>query len=251
MVGGLDKFREYFSKYKDQYVLIGGAACDLIMEDYASTFRATKDLDLVLIVEALTPDFGQTFWQFIKDGKYRNKSISSPEPHFYRFDKPETSGFPYMLELFSRSTFDLHYPDSNLTPLHFDDSVSSLSAILLNDAYYKMLLNGREEIDDIRILAPSYLIPFKAKAWLDLNDKKRNGFPVDEKDIKKHKNDIVRLATVLRDSDVVQLPKEAAEDMSEFILLYENAPADLKSLKIRGITNRQIIDRLKKIYRGV
>ena len=66
MVGGLDKFKEYFSKYADQYVLIGGAACDLIMEDYASSFRATKDLDLVLIVEALTPDFGQTFWQFIK-----------------------------------------------------------------------------------------------------------------------------------------------------------------------------------------
>lgn len=248
MVNGLEKFKEYFSKYSDQYVLIGGTACDLIMESNARPFRATRDLDLVLLIEALTPEFGQTFWQFIQDGKYRNKSISSQEPHFYRFDKPEESGYPYMLELFSRRAFDLHKPDSNLTPLHFDDSVSSLSAILLNDAYYTMLMNGRTEIDGVRILAPAYLIPFKAKAWLDLTSKKRYGFHVDEKDIKKHKNDIVRLASVLSGNDMVQMPKEVMEDMSNFLQQYEHAPADLKSLKIHGITNQQIIDRLKKIY---
>lgn len=248
MVYGLEKFREYFSQYSDQYVLIGGAACDLIMENYARPFRATRDLDLVLLVEALTPDFGQTFWQFIADGKYRNKSISSQNPHLFWFDKPEISGYPYMLELFSRSAFDLRMPDSSLTPLHFDDSISSLSAILLNDAYYAMLMNGRVEIDGVRILAPAYLIPFKAKAWLDLTSHKRSGFHVDEKDIKKHKNDIVRLSSVLSGNDTVQIPKEVMEDMSDFIRQYEQAPADLKSLKIHGITNQQIIDRLKKIY---
>lgn len=50
--------------------------CDIIMEDFDSTFCATRDLDLVLIVEALTPEFGQEFWRFIQDGKYRNKSMS-------------------------------------------------------------------------------------------------------------------------------------------------------------------------------
>lgn len=52
---GLDKFKEYFMGYQDQYVLIGGAACDIIFEEQDTAFRATKDLDLVLIVEALTP----------------------------------------------------------------------------------------------------------------------------------------------------------------------------------------------------
>lgn len=37
-------------------------------------FRATRDLDMVLIVEALTPEFGEKFWKFIVDGKYRNKA---------------------------------------------------------------------------------------------------------------------------------------------------------------------------------
>ena len=29
---GLDMFRRYFSAYQDQYVLIGGAACDILFE---------------------------------------------------------------------------------------------------------------------------------------------------------------------------------------------------------------------------
>lgn len=86
MVSGLDKFKDYFSKYTDQYVLIGGAACDVIMGDFNSSFRATKDLDLVLIVEALTPEFGRVFWKFIQDGKYRNKSMSVMQPQFYKND---------------------------------------------------------------------------------------------------------------------------------------------------------------------
>lgn len=43
MVYGLDKFKEAFTEYKEQYVLIGGTACDLIMKEYDSSFRATKD----------------------------------------------------------------------------------------------------------------------------------------------------------------------------------------------------------------
>lgn len=250
MVYGLDKFKEAFTEYKEQYVLIGGTACDLIMKEYDSSFRATKDFDLVLIVEALTPEFGQAFWNFIKDGKYYNKSMSTEEPHFYRFEKPEEPGFPYMLELFSRNAFTLNYPDSNLTPLKFNDSVSSLSAILLNDAYYDMLLNGREEIDGVQVLALTYLIPFKAKAWLNLSEKRKNGFHVDERDIKKHKNDIARIATILNNSSAVQLPEEVTNDMQEFIRRYEQSPVDMKSLKIRGITNTQILERLKRIYQS-
>ena len=93
---GLDKFKEYFMGYQDQYVLIGGAACDIIFEEQDTAFRATKDLDLVLIVEALTPAFGHRFWQFVRDGGYEHRAKSSGAPQFYRFDKPKAPGFPYM-----------------------------------------------------------------------------------------------------------------------------------------------------------
>ena len=68
--------------------------------------------------------------------------------------------------LFSRTGYVLE-SGSELTLIHIDDSVSSLSAILLNDAYYRSLLQGRDVIDDFSVLRPTWLIPFKAKAWLD------------------------------------------------------------------------------------
>lgn len=34
--------------FEDQYVIIGGTACDLIMENEELPFRATKDIDIVL-----------------------------------------------------------------------------------------------------------------------------------------------------------------------------------------------------------
>ena len=58
MVKGLDVFHDYFREYNDQYVLIGGAACSIFFEKQDAAFRAMKDLDMVLIVEALTPVFG-------------------------------------------------------------------------------------------------------------------------------------------------------------------------------------------------
>lgn len=58
MVKGLDVFQNWFADHVDQYVLIGGTAASLAMEDAGLDFRATKDLDIVLHVEALTPQFG-------------------------------------------------------------------------------------------------------------------------------------------------------------------------------------------------
>ena len=104
MVKGLDIFRNFFTGYEEQYVLIGGAACDIIFESNGASFRATRDLDMVLIVEALTPEFGERFWKFIVAGRYRNKAINGGKPQFYRFDKPENEMFPKVIELFSPSS---------------------------------------------------------------------------------------------------------------------------------------------------
>ncbi len=54
MVRGLDKFKEYFAGFDGNYVLIGGAASNLLEEENRLVPRATKDLDIILVVEALT-----------------------------------------------------------------------------------------------------------------------------------------------------------------------------------------------------
>ena len=153
-----------------------------------------------------------------------------------------------MIELFSRKTFEIGDRPQVLAPIHIDDEVSSLSAILLNEAYYQMLLDGRTEVEGIMVLKPVYMIPFKAKAWLDLTEKKRAGASVDEKDIRKHKNDIARLAVVLEGNKSIHLPEEVRVDMEYFISQYEKEPAELKNLRIDNITNTEIINRLRDIY---
>mgnify|MGYP003304490502 CR=1 FL=1 len=246
MVKGLDKFREYFSGYTDQYVLIGGAACDISFCEHDADFRATRDLDIVLIVEAQTKEFGEKIWEFIKDGKYTNRAKSNGRPQFYRFEKPQEPGFPLMLELFARMDWILGN-DSVLTPIYIDDSVSSLSAILLDDAYYETLLAGRDVVNGVSILRPAWLSPFKAKAWIDLNEKLKQGVHADSRDIKKHKNDILRIITEWN-FEPVELLLAVKDDMRKFVSELQVSDVELKNLKILGIHESDIKQRLAEVY---
>lgn len=73
MVTGFTKFRDKFRGFENQYVVIGGTACNLLMENEDMVFRATKDIDIVLIVESITAEFGKAFWEYIKEAGYEHK----------------------------------------------------------------------------------------------------------------------------------------------------------------------------------
>lgn len=246
MVKGIEVFRKYFEEFSDQYVLIGGSACDISFRDSGLEFRATKDMDIVLIVEALTKEFAQRFWGFIQQGKYRNRAKSNGKPQFFRFDKPEEPGYPFMIELFSRAEWELQ-PEPILTPIHIDESVSSLSAILLNDDYYELMLEGRMVIDGISVLKPTWLIIFKAKAWLDLHNRLEKGEHVDSRDIKKHKNDIIRIASEMV-LESCKMSDTVKQDMNEFISWFHVTDADLKNLRIKGVNEEDIVNILKQTF---
>ena len=102
-------------------------------------------------------------------------------------------------------------------PLHIDDEVSSLSAILLNDDYYHFLLDGRTVTDGISILDAEHIIPLKMKAWLDLKDKKAQGFYVSPRDIRKHRLDVFRLFPLIREDLRISVPSSVGEDIQNFI----------------------------------
>jgi len=44
MVRGLDIFKKYFEQYTENYVIIGGTACDIIIDEASFVPRATKDI---------------------------------------------------------------------------------------------------------------------------------------------------------------------------------------------------------------
>lgn len=154
MVKGIEIFRDAFASFSDSYILIGGAACDIQLEQAGVPFRVTHDFDVVLCVESLTPEFGRAFWQFIRNGGYQIQERATGEKKFYRFRKPSSPDYPMMLELFSRQPQNFEIAEESLlTPIPMAEEVSSLSAILLDDEYYSFIQNHRTQIDSISLLS--------------------------------------------------------------------------------------------------
>ncbi len=252
MVLGIDSFRKWFKGCEDQYAIIGGTACDLLMTDSGLDFRATKDIDLVLIVEAVDAEFANRFWDYVVAGGYEHRNKNTGEPQFYRFRNPQSREYPMMIELFTRKPDTISLPENAvLTPLPIDEEISSLSAILLNDDYYKFLKQGRKQISDVTILDAPYLIPFKAKAWIDLSERKAAGELVDSRNIRKHMNDVFRLSELLDQSQehLEHMPVTVSNDMRSFIERVIREDVDLKQLGIRGKTIQSILDQLMVIYK--
>lgn len=250
MVIGIDRFRAHFAGHEHQYALIGGAACELIMDELGLDFRATKDLDIVLIVEALDSAFAERFWAFVEEGGYEVRERSAGEKILYRFQKPKAEDFPAMLELFSRAPEGLQLAeDSRLTPIPIDEAASSLSAILLDEDYYAFLKSMVRVVDGIPLLDEAAIIPFKARAWLDLSRDREAGGKVDEKNIKKHRNDVARLLQLLNPDASYALPDAVERDMRSFVdLAMVDADYDPRQFKV-NMTRGDVADRLRTAYR--
>lgn len=247
----IEKFKEWFHGYEDHYAVIGGTACDILMSEEGLKFRGTKDIDLVLIVEVITPEFGKRFWEFVRSAGYEHCRRSTGQPQFYRFSQPKTDGYPHTIELFSRKIDAIALPeDAVLTPLPLDEDVSSLSAILLDDDYYQFLRNGTTVIDGVTVLSAAYLIPFKAKAWLDLTQRKAKGDPVDSQNIRKHKNDVFRLSLLLIPGNKVQVSTAIWEDLQEFFAAMRTEDVDTKQLGI--LRNKdQVMETIANCYEQI
>lgn len=246
---GMDLFREHFAGFAHYYALIGGGACDIIMEEVGLEFRATKDLDIVILVEALDAAFGERFWAFVEAGGYQQRERSTGDKEFYRFQKPVNPNYPSMLELFSRAPDTITPADgSALTPLPVDEDIASLSAILLDDHYYLALTENRRIIDDVAVLDERLLIPFKAKAHLDLAIRRERGEAVDQKAVRKHRSDVFRLLQLLADDERISLPEPIMADLAAFAAKVEAGgdfnPADI-GIKSDAATE---IARLRTIF---
>jgi hypothetical protein len=251
MVRGLDIFKARFAAYADQYVLIGGTAASLTMEEAGLAFRATKDLDIVLHVEALTPAFGEAFWKFVEDGGYEIRQASDTgKPIFYRFQKPADARYPAMVELFARAPDGLQPVDgSQLTPIPLDEAVASLSAILLDEVYYAFIMAGRREVDGLPWVGEDRLIPLKAIAWLDLTARKEEGAKVDAKDVRKHLNDVLRLSQLLAPTTRIPVDKKIGAEMARFLAaVVADTSIDLKALQLGKVSVAELVARIAQAY---
>lgn len=249
-VRGLTRFRERLSGLEDYYVLIGGAASILVMGEAELQFRATHDLDIVLCVEALDERFFREFWTFVRDAGYTQREGTSGPRKYYRFQNPTDDEYPKMLELFSRLPDGLDVPeDVHLTPIPSDSDVSSLSAILLEGTYYAWVMDGRRKVDGIQVVGAEYLIPLKARAYLDLSERKQSGEQVDQRSVNKHRSDIVRLATLLTQAPLAdEVPEAVREDIRRFVEGFGLSARDMKSITEFSEGPSQLLDTLRIVY---
>jgi hypothetical protein len=252
---GLEKFKEYFGDFKENYVIIGGTACSIMLHDAELKPRATKDIDMILIVEKMTPEFGKQFWRFIKDGDYttrERKRDDSKEPvsELFRFIKPKTEGFPIQIELLSKQPDVIEVPaDFHLTPIPVGEDVPSLSAILMDEEFYNFALAHTVSEDELHIADSIGLICLKIKAYLNLSAQEP---PAQSSDIKKHMTDIFKLMASGNIPDSIDLSENMKTDILSFIdkmeKLLPNQPLQ-DSIQRNEEFIKQILEEIKRIFK--
>lgn len=250
---GLEKFRDAFADFTDNYVIIGGTACDIVMTNTVVRPRATHDIDIIIIVENMTDDFGKQFWNFIKEAGYRpQKRRDGVKYELYRFiDGGE--GYPEMIELLSRHLDILGEPQGlKLEPLPISDDVSSLSAIIMDDDFYNFTIKHSEVTDGVRHASPIALIALKTRAYLNLLNDKRQGLHVNSRDIKKHRADVMK-SLVIVGGEKIEAPHSIVSCVSEFVAEirgdYDNlSPALAKSLDVEEVIVKQLLDILDELF---
>ncbi len=219
------------------------------MSEASLGFRATKDVDMVVLIEDRFEEFAVVFWNYVKTGGYKYGRIGSEKSHLYRFTNPQDRDYPVMIELFSkRPDFQFDHPEVHLTPIFVSEEVSSLSAIMLDNDYYQLMLEGRRTLDGISVLDTAYLIPFKVKAWMDLSRRKQEGMHVNDRDLRKHKNDVFRLFSIVNPTKRIKVSDSVAGEMNAFVNAMMDLDIDMKELGISDFTKNDILNALREIY---
>jgi hypothetical protein len=200
------------------------------------SFRATKDLDIVLLIEVIDRAFLGALRNFISEGEYEIRQRTEGAPVLYRFAKPKHETFPFMLELFSRKPEGLELAEGQeIVPIPAGTDHHSLSALLLDEDYYALIQTHKDIRAGISFANATALIPLKTHAWLNLTKQKADGAQIDSKDIAKHRNDVFRLAGTLPGEAGPELPESITGDLIKFLRAFPEDSAEwpqiLDSLK--------------------
>ena len=240
--------------FKDNYVIIGGTACSVILRNADMQPRATKDIDMILVVERMTPEFGRRFWEFIHEGDYEMRERKrdegkEPVPELFRFYKPRNDGFPYQIELLSRQPEVLSVPEGfHLTPIPVGEDVSSLSAILMDEEFYHFALAHSTMEDELHVADTIGLICLKMKAYLNLSEQEP---PAHSSDIRKHMSDVFKLMASGYIAEPVALSGNMKKDVAAFVAKMEslmpNQPLQ-DSIQRNEAFIHQVLSEIRRIF---
>lgn len=251
---GIDRLREYLSGYNANYVIIGGTACNLNLEEADLQGRATKDIDMIVVCEAISPEYVRQFWRFIRAGGYKicqvNTDSGEVKQSYYRFIEPADLSFPAYIEMFSRVPDGIRVPeDTHLVHINIAETyLSDFSAILMDEDYYKYAVIHSREIEGVQVLDKDALIVLKAKAYVNNKKRKNEGQTVHQDDIDKHKKDIYRLSFLFSGEERYDVPDSVKADLKDFLQELLTDPVSTKAIaKAMGVVEIQMPDFVQQI----
>lgn len=258
MVEGLDKFSESLGSYSNNYIIIGGTACNVILENAGTTPRVTHNIDMIVVVEQLTKDFVSAFWSFIHEGGYtiekRLHKDGEPAYALYRFRKPSKTGYPSQIELLARHSESLGEPtEVHIEPIPMEDYQYSLSAIVLDEDLYRFVTVNSKMVNGIRVASLESLVCLKARAYLNLLKEREAGKQVNSDDIKKHRRDIILLVAARTETESVIVPVSILDTIEEFKQLVnteESASSLMNSLRIDREQLNVYLEALGELFIG-
>lgn len=248
MIQGITNFTKYFKEYENDYVVIGGLATAMVMNDLGFTARATKDIDLVVIAKD-NEEFIKRLLSFIDMAGYKTKqkTIHDTKHNLFRFLDSDDKEYPEQIELFAIHTSDSQIvKDSHIIPIQTPEYYDYLSAILLDTDYFNLLKQHTTNIEGLHVATPEVLIPLKIHAYLNLTKSQ-------SQDSKKHLTDIVKLITLLDEEESIILTAKPKNDFLEFLPVFEELDENrikniLKSAGVGKIEKETILNLLKNVY---
>ncbi len=222
---GIDHFLGYMKGLESEYVVIGGGAAAILMEQEGLEFRATRDIDLVLLTNT-SASLNERITAYVNLGRFNKNERTEGAPRYYRFREPQDSSFAEMIEIFARNDQDIALAEGQyIIPIQSDD-IARISAILFDDEYFELIkLNCIRAEGGISIINAPGNICLKARAHREMSERKTKGENVDEKDIKKHRNDILRIAMTLKGGERIVLGPQAKNDLEIALEKLREMPA--------------------------
>jgi hypothetical protein len=248
---GFDHFCSYLKGLEASYVLIGGGAAAILMDEEGLEFRATKDVDMVVLTRS--KELNERILAYVNDGGYKTREATEKQPKYYRFQKPENKDCPPIIEIFARNELGLELgKDQYIIPIK-EDAAERLSAILLDDEYFELiqknLVTTESKIPVINAVAN---ICLKARAHRELSDRRDAGDKsAEEKAIQKHLKDIWRLAATLTGEETIALAGAPLKDITTAITRLDPIPEDqFKQVmeKTPGAKKEIVMAALKKVF---
>lgn len=252
MVNGFERFVECFKDYQDQFVIIGGYACTLHYFEKGVEFRHTHDLDIVLIIEDMRIEFYTTLWNYLSEGGYVTEAQTSTEHHYYRFETKDDTEYPKVIELLSRKSFELNRQFRlHITPIHIDENIRSLSAIVLNDDYYHLIRENRVLVRGISVLSLEFIVILKIKAYLDLSELRRKGIDIKSSNIRKHRSDVLKIVREMMLIEIHdQLSSTIKNDIQCFTQMINDDIQANVNLGMRSIVVKSILKKIEHVFIG-